>query len=322
MKIGIYFDKAGGERGGPFVRAKLLEKHIPFVKTFNDIDEAENFDLLDFQWRVPVSLNKYEHISTFHGILPLKYCSNLHAKAAMFLRTQEQKAILKSALNVIAVSHEAKRQLLKLGINKNKINVVYAGLEMDRYKDADKDAEILFLNSLEKYENLQVILKALKYGDYCGFDYETNSPPFIVNAYGHGRMQNAYEKMIIKYDLPVNICEEVNNEQIINKLAFSKALIQPALQETFGLPICEAMASRSIAIVSDIRSHRENFKNVLFFNPYDYKTLIRLIEEVLQGEHDDIIKKAYYEVRKKYNAERFVDETRKIYKKCYLQSNS
>jgi hypothetical protein len=236
-KVGIYFDKGGGTRGGPYVRAKLLEKYIPYVEIFNDIEKAKDYQLLDFQWRVPKELEKFPHLCTVHGILPLKYCSNLHAKVAMWYRTQEQKRILKTAKAIIAVSHEASRQLDKLTNNKN-IHIVYAGIETDKYKIKKKENKVLFLNSLELYENLQVILDALRYGNWdIDFSFEK------IDVYGRGRLQNKHQTQIDKYHLPISIKEEVDNSVIIHELATSKALIQPALQESFGLPQCEAMAS-------------------------------------------------------------------------------
>jgi glycosyltransferase involved in cell wall biosynthesis len=315
--VGIYFDKGGGTRGGPYVRAKLLEKYIPYVKIFNDVKEAKNFSIIDFQWRLPKELNKYPHICTFHGVLPLKYCSNLYAKGAMFIRTWQQNKALQSAKAIIAVSEEALRQVKqRLPSSQDKIvKVIYAGLELHNYKIREKENKFLFLNSLEKYENLQVIIDALKhrqyhYGHYFGWSYY---PKFFVDVYGYGRMQKHYEKQIDTFGLSINIKDEVDNKIIIDELLKARAVIQPALQETFGLPICEAMLSGAIAIASDIPSHRENFKNVLFFKTDDYKQLGNLIEEVINGKHDDLIKPALKEVKKKYNVERFINETKKVY---------
>lgn len=313
-KVGIYFDKGGGTRGGPYVRAKLLEKYIKGVEIFNDINKAKDYELLDFQWRVPKELNRYPHICTFHGILPLKMCSNLHAKAAMLYRTHEQKQILKTAEKIIAVSDEAKRQLSSL--TKKNIDVVYAGLELNKYKIKKKEDTILFLNSLEKYENLGVILDALKYGGWYGYECDSlvTSPPFILDVYGRGRLQTQYENKIENDLLPVNIREEVDNKIIIDELSKAKCLIQPALQETFGLPIIEAMASGCIVIASDIPSHRENFENILFFKSNDYEHLARLINEVMiDNKHRELIPLAIKEVKEKYNVERFIKETREIY---------
>lgn len=312
--IGIYFDEHGGTRGGPYVRANLLAKYIPYVNVFTNINEAKNYDILDFQWRVPKELEKYKHICTFHGILPLRYCSNVHAKLAMWYRTQEQKRLMKTAREIITVSDEAKRQARTLV--KKETHVVYAGIETDKYKvKKKKDDKIIFLNSLEKYENLQLILDALKDGGWTGYNYESlcQTPPFVVDAYGYGRLQEYYQKQIWNDDLPVNIKEEVENAVIIKALSDANCLIQPALQETFGLPICEAMASGAVVIASDITSHRENFDNVLFCHPQSPLKLAVLIEEVMKGKYNYLIKPALKEVKRKYNAKRFIEETKSIY---------
>lgn len=313
-KIGIYFDKGGGTRGGPYVRAKLLEKYLPDVKIYNDISHAEEFDCQDFQWRVPGKLNRLRHICTFHGILPLKFCSNLHAQASMWYRIREQKRILQTAEKVIAVSEEAKRQAQTL--TNKPIEVIHAGIEVEKYKERKKEDTIMFLNSLEKYENLQVILKALKYGGWYGYECDSlvTSPPFVLDVYGYGRMQKQFKKMIDDDLLPVNIKAEAENEIIISELSRAKLLIQPALQETFGLPICEAMASGTIVIASDIPSHRENFENILFFKPNDHEHLARLIHEVMEeGKYKDLIPLAKKEVAEKYPVKKFIEKTREVY---------
>jgi len=320
FKVGIYIrDK----RGGPYVRAKLLEKYIPWVECFYDVNKAKDYDLLDLQFQIHPKLfnSGIPFIQTFHGFVDYKNLSNWHSKLAMYRWKYWHKQSFKKAKRIIAVSHEAKRQLIKFGIKENNIKIIYGGIELDKYtqkKVKDPD-EMLFLNSLEKYENLDVILKALKYGDWLGYDYEWGSmsaPPFVLNVYGYGRKEKEYEKFINKYLLPVNIKEEVDNKEIMKQFKETRCLIQSCINETWGYPICEAMATGTIAIVSDIPSHRKNFKNVLFFKPNDYKHLAKLIKEVMvENKHRELIPRALKEVEK-YDVKKFIKETKTEYEKA------
>jgi len=311
MKVGIYLPNIKGEaRGGVMTRVKLLEKYIPYVEIFDDVSKAGDYDFLDLQFR-DTFLWKYKHISTMHGVLPLRYCTNLHAQASMFVRTLWQKRAMKTAKAIITVSHEADRQAKKLCPNM-KTNVVYAGLDPENYRiDERKEDKIIFLNSAEKYENLQVLLDAVKpYGDKSvdGCHY-----PFTVEAYSQGRQRQKYQNQVNKQYLPVNLKDEVDNKIIIKELSKARCLVQPCLLETFGFPIIEGMLSGCIVIASDILSHRENFENILFFNLKKPEELKRLIEEVMAGKYDYLIPLALKEVKEKYNVKRFIEETKAVY---------
>ena len=323
VKIGLYFGKGKGDRrGGPYVRACALVKALPNVEIFSKVSEAKKYDLLDLQWRIDPLLLSYINrvnkpfICTHHGFLPPtpKYMSNIHAMVAMFYRTRQQKSILKKAVRVIAVSEESKRQLQGI-VPEERIIVVYAGLDIEKYHGGFKTDSFLFLNSLEKYENLQVILNALKENGWQDYTCESMAtfPPFIVNVYGYGRLEDYYRMQINDLALPVNLNEEITNVSVKSELAKANGLIQPAINETFGLPICEAMASKTIAMASDIPSHRENFENVLFFDPYDGKKLGKLMQGVLDGKYKHLIKPALKEVKEKYNLKRFIKGTKEVY---------
>jgi len=293
--IGIYVPQ---DRGGPAIRSKLLAGRISNAEIFDNIKYASKYSLLDLQHQQNPKLWKYNFIETFHGLLPLKYCTNLHAKLSMLRYYIWKRISLKKAKKIICVSQEARRQIA--WIPQKKIKVIYAGIPIENYKISKKENKVMFLNSLEKYENGIDLIKA---------SFLLNKE-VKIDMYGEGRLENKYKTLAPSN---VNIIKEVSNEKIRQELSKAKCLVHCPLQETFGIPIIEAMASGTIAIVSDIPSHRECFKNVLFYDTNDYKTLARLIKEVLEGKHNYLIKLALKEVKEKYNIKRMIKETEEVY---------
>ena len=295
MSIGIYMPQ---ERGGVWTRERLISENIPEVEIFHKISDAKKYDLLDLQHQQSPRLWKYPFIETFHGLLPLKYCTNFHAKLSMLRYHIWKRMSLKKAKKVICVSQEARRQIA--WIPQKKIKVIHAGIPVERYERGKKENKIMFLNSLEKYENGIDLIKA-------GNNLLGKYP---IKMYGEGRLEKEYKELA---GHNIQILNEVSNDIIKQELSTSKCLVHCPLQETFGIPIIEAMASGTITIVSDIPSHRELFKNVLFYDPGDIPRLSELIEEVMRGEHNYLIEPALQEVKDKYNLSQMIKKTKEVY---------
>lgn len=286
-------------RGGVGTRMKMIERYLPDAVIFTDIDFWGNYDLVHLNWQNPIDIIfklKKPYVITFHGWLPLGLCTNFDAKWKHLVRKSIYSYLVKRADRVIAVSEFAKSQLK--GIRKD-VDVVYAGIPVEEYKVKKKRNEILFLNSLEKYENPQVLVKAMR---RLPHDYR-------LKIFGEGRM---FEDL---RDASANmsIHAEVSNKEIREHISRARIIVQPALQETFGFPIIEGMASGCICIVSDIPAHRECFDNVVFFNPNDDEDLAKKIDKAMRGDYNYLLKDAVEEVYEKYHVNRFIKEIKKIY---------
>lgn len=82
---------------------------------------------------------------------------------------------------------------------------------------------------------------------------------------------------------------------------YSKStLVFPSYIETFGLPLEEAKFMNSMIIAADCDYAREvigSYKNVLFFNPFDYMQLADLMEKSINSDYTEM----------KFNEEIFIE---------------
>ncbi len=108
----------------------------------------------------------------------------------------------------------------------------------------------------------------------------------------------------------------VSNEELAMLYKNALGFIYPSLEEGFGLPGLEAMANKTLLLASDIPVFKEIYKNhAIYFNPYDYSTIQRAIEKVLnmdKAEKSELLKNAA-DFAKKYSWESTAKETLAIY---------
>ena len=96
----------------------------------------------------------------------------------------------------------------------------------------------------------------------------------------------------------------------------SEAFIFPSISEGFGLPGLEAMATGTLALVSDIPVFREVYKGAAtYFNPYDFSSMARAMKDVLEmdkGERRERVERGQ-EFVKRYSWRKMAEETLEIY---------
>ena len=96
----------------------------------------------------------------------------------------------------------------------------------------------------------------------------------------------------------------------------SVAFVYPTLDEGFGLPPKEAIMTGTFAVVSDIPVLKEVYADtVMYFDPYDVKSIANALEKVLKMTKIEKDKKIKYaqEFLKRYSWQKMAKETLKIY---------
>lgn len=286
MTIGIYCKDT---HGGPFIYSTLLEKYIPDVELFDDINSIDKYDLVHLQFQFPPRIvdilksKKIPFVITFHGFVPLKYCSTFKKKIAMIYHRYRVMKAIKHAKEVISVSDFSNKQIRNIGI------VIHHGVELDKIKFVkDKENMVLFCNPREKYEGYEIVKRS-----------KIDTLPSFA--------EHSYQK------------DPIDHETMLREFARAKILVQPSIWESFGIPVLEAMASGTLVIASNIESHKELFHNIVFFdvnNPEQLNNLVKFyLEEKNESSRIDITKKARKEVEEKYDVRDMAKKTKKVYEK-------
>jgi len=165
----------------------------------------------------------------------------------------------------VCVSKSTKKQLLDLGINKEKIGVVYNGVDYDHW-DSKKYISIKKKLGLER--NF-VYLFSGRPGVSKGLEYLIKAVPLISKIIPNSKLlaivskDKAYEKRykyIIKLIKKLNITNKiilhnpVSYKELPNYIKTADCVVVPSLAEGFGFAAAEACAMNKPVIVSNTTS--------------------------------------------------------------------
>ncbi|MGQ9618711.1 MAG: glycosyltransferase family 4 protein [Candidatus Aminicenantia bacterium] len=205
--------------------------------------------------------------------------------------------ILKSiekADGIICPSLYTKSEILRLfNCEERKIKVIYHGVneiyakepeqsfvEKVRSKYSLPSKFILFVGNIEPRKNLEILIEAfltLK-------DKFTELMLVIVGEkiLGYEELENIIEKNNLKER--VFFIGYVDSEELSVIYRLSSIFVFPSIEEGFGLPVIEAMASSVPVVASSVSSIPEIARDsILYFNPYSFSELAEKIESLLQN---------------------------------------
>jgi glycosyltransferase involved in cell wall biosynthesis len=114
----------------------------------------------------------------------------------------------------------------------------------------------------------------------------------------------------------VELLGYVTDKDIESLYKNSKSFVFATLSEGFGLPPKEAIESGTFAIISDIPVLKEVYKDsVLYFDPYDVKSIVSVMENMLKMTENERQKKIKYAQKflKRYSWSKMAKETLKVY---------
>lgn len=164
----------------------------------------------------------------------------------------------KAAVNsdiIIAISEQTKKDIIQfLKIPESKIKVVYQGCHESfkrepslEQKNAVKtkfnlpDEFLLNVGTIEERKNLLSVVKALK---------DTKIPLVVVGK--KAKYFEKIEKEIKKNGVKVYFLENVSMDELAVIYRLAKVFIYPSLFEGFGIPVIEALFSKTPVITSNL----------------------------------------------------------------------
>ncbi|MEZ4887921.1 MAG: glycosyltransferase family 1 protein [Chitinophagales bacterium] len=240
-----------------------------------------------------------KNIVTIHDLIFLRY-PDLYSKIDRLIYRQKWKYACQQADKVIAISEQTKSDIIEfLGIEASKIEVVYQGCHPSFYDYNDAiflqhglfkqdnievpydlpEEYILYVGSITERKNLLTIAKALHI-------MKGSLNPHLV-VVGDG---GAYKQQVVNYlqqhglQKSVTFLSNIPNEHLPNIYRKALVMVYPSLFEGFGIPIIEALFSRTPVITSDndCSCFREAAgEGALYVNPLDAEELAHAIEEAM-----------------------------------------
>lgn len=219
---------------------------------------------------------------------------------------------------VIALSRETKKKLIKSGIKKNLIKVVYGGVEIankkeKKLKEGNKIKNIICIARLVKYKRIDDLIAA--------FYILSKKNPFCrLIIVGKGPQKKNLQNLAYKLKVSKRI-------KFFHDISWRKKniLLQkeadvfclPSEIEGFGLATLEAAAYGVPFVLSDIPIHREiTFQGCggLFFRLGDREKLAEQLQKLLKDKKLYRKKqKEAFGLAKRYSWSKIAEQTRKIY---------
>ncbi len=279
------------------------------------------------QFLITSNLNK-NNIDVYHGLsneLPLniKYFKGkkiVTIHDLIFLRIPEYynffdkliytykfKLACKNADVIIAISNETKKDIITyFNIDEDKIKVIYQSCDDAFYKTYSENEKLevstlhnlpnnylLYVGTIEKRKNLLTIIKALK---------QIKDIPLVVI----GKQTNYFNEVnnyIVANNLQnrVMFLTNVTNHQLPIIYQNACIFIYPSLIEGFGIPIIEALVSKTPVITNTEGCFREaGGPNTVYINAYDDKEMAQKINELLANValRNDITEKGFLYAQK------------------------
>jgi len=229
---------------------------------------------------------------------------------------------------VIALSQNTKNRLIASGINKNKITVVYGGVEFKKLKiqnskfqpkagqpRAEKVKNILCISRLVKYKRVNDLINAF-------LELAKRYLNITLTIIGQGPEEEKLKKLVKDKNLEKKVffLKNLTRNDLIKTLKQSYLFCLPSIIEGFGLVTIEAAVYGLPYVISDILTNKEitqSGKGGLLFKQENVSDLVNKIETLLK---DKILyrqkQKEALILAKHYNWDTLAKQTEKIYQNC------
>jgi len=212
----------------------------------------------------------------------------------------------------LPISTYMEKRLIKEGIPKNKVKVIYNLTDFKRFlklkSSKKKIPKILYLGPYTKPKGPQIIIEALK----------KIKLPYEANFYGYGSLKQYLLREVTKNELNVKIHDKISYKDIPKIIGNHDIVIFPSLVgEAFGRVALEACAAGKIVIASkiggvvDIIEHN---KTGYLFTPGSVNKLKKIIERVLKNKSSIKKKLMRTSIKNKFSNEKTVKLVINIYK--------
>ncbi len=299
------------------IRARWRSYGITDLLTENNIDVYHGLSN-----ELPFNIKKFKgkKIVTVHDLIFLRY-PKLYPLIDSKIYNKKFRHACDISDMIIATSEETKRDIEKYYfIPENKINVIYQSCDENYYREYSKeeiqnvitkhqlpDNFLLYVGTVEERKNLLTIVKALK--------LVKDIPLIVVGKklkYFNTVMEYVREN---KLKNRVIFLKDVSNIDLPVIYRMAKIFIFPSISEGFGIPIIEALTSKTPVITTLGGCFPEaGGPHSIYINPKDENVLAEKINFLLSAESDrKQIAENGFEYAKKFHPSTITQQLMSLY---------
>lgn len=294
----------------------IIQSFIYSFKIKADLVEGSNFVSFPSAWFIGLIKN-IPKIAWYPDLLGNEWFKNFDFLTGLTGLISENIGLLFPWSRVIALSQETKKKLLKAGINKGKIDVIYGGVDFHFSRQINKKFErptICTISRLVPYKNIDCLIKAISM-----VKQKIKNISLII--IGKGPEEMKLKKLVQDLRIVENVQfkKDLTYKNLLSILSKSKIFSLPSEIEGFGLATIEAVGLGVPYIISDIPINHEvtKGKGGLFFiknNTEDLsKKIIKLTED---KDLYSKLKKETRELVSSYSWQEISRQTELVYEKA------
>lgn len=229
--------------------------------------------------------------------------------ASADLTAVNKKILCEKAAKIIAISHNTKRDLVKIyGVDPSKIEVIYLGQSFERNTDCTMELParfVLFTGQRDGYKNFERFARAFARLE-------------DVDLICTGKSFDAAEAQLLQELGIANRVRSIfaTDKQLAELYARASLFVFPSLYEGFGIPILEAFAAQCPIALSDRSSFPEIARDAgAYFDPTDVESIYQTMDTVLSNERlqNEMVAKGQVELEK-FSWKKMAEQTCQVYK--------
>ncbi len=297
-----------------------LHKHDPrHFKRLKEILKQGQFDVIHMHLWNPGSC-RYAFFAAKAAGVPVVTTEHDPFELKGMKKRVKLNALKKTAETIAICSNNAEFLHEYYGIPKKRLSVVHNGIEIAKFRDNQKKAElptklgdvvVTCIAELHPRKGHKYLFKAFE-------RLQSAAPSVQLVLVGSGPEEVAFKK---EHGKKPNVHFLGWRTDIAEILKASDVLILPSLKEAFGLVILEAMASGTLAIATNNGGAVdiiEDGKTGYLIKPESSEKIVEAIFNVLQNpdQKRDIEKAALERVEEHFTAQSMAKNTADVYKKA------
>lgn len=257
----------------------------------------EKLDFMHFTSNTAPLFCSVPYIVTVHDIMYLKGPTGgtFYQKMGHYYRKWIVPQIIKRAARIITVSEYEKKSIIDtLHLASDFVDVVYNGVADIFTAKPGNDSNpfclfralpnkfILFLGNEAPKKNMNRFLQA-----YAAYTKKENEPiPLVLVETSNEQLNHVLKELQIEFIRPkIFLTGYVSQPKLAKLYRLATLFVYPSLQESFGIPLIEAMASGTPVITSDTTALPEIAGNAAWLiDPLDVKQMSEVITVLLSDK--------------------------------------
>lgn len=218
-----------------------------------------------------------------------------------FLKTYLTKKLDIYTNKYICVSKGVANHLIKQGIDNTKVQVIYNGIDIEKFNLPKKTHDVFTVGMVARFSKQKDQMTLIKAVKYLINEKQENIRLLLM---GTGKTKAKCQKYIQKHNLEKHI--EILEGQFTDLITKTDLFVLATHYEGFGLVLCEAMASHTPVIGTNVTGVNEiiiNQENGILFNENNYKELAKYILDIKYNKINvqNLVANGYSTVKEKFD---------------------